>query len=116
MLRNAVTIDSDRENTACRRSALILFPNPSPLPRSYTKAIDPNSQILQDIATRCGFIGDTKSNIKVNYDLTLRMKIVLFTISPTFSSSTSFACPLSQSDIQGLVGGTSLGGLLGGGS
>ena len=45
------------------------------------------------MAEKCGFVGDgARSDIKVNYDLTLQVKIVVFTISPTFSSSTSFAC------------------------
>ena len=83
--------------------------------RSYTKAIDPNLLILQDIATKCGFIGDTKSNIQVNYDLALSVNLVIFRISPTLSSSNSFPCPLSQSDIQGLTRGTDLGRLLTGG-
>lgn len=60
---------------------------------SYTKSIDPNSAILLDIATKCGFVGDSgQQDITVDYDLTLAMKIVVFTISPTFRSSTSFAC------------------------
>ncbi|KAL7007024.1 hypothetical protein EMMF5_003250 [Cystobasidiomycetes sp. EMM_F5] len=82
----------------------------------YTKQLDPNSLILQDIATKCGFIGDQKSNIKVNYDLTLGLKIIFFTISPTFSSSTSFPCPLDENQIKQLTSGTNLGGLFGGGS
>jgi len=60
---------------------------------SYTKSIDPNSVILLDIATKCGFIGDAgKQDITVNYDLTLALQIAGITISPTFRSKTSFAC------------------------
>lgn len=65
---------------------------------SYTQAIDPNRAVLLDMAEKCGFVGDgARSDIKVNYDLTLQVKIVVFTISPTFSSSTSFACESPKS-------------------
>lgn len=67
---------------------------------SYTKSIDPNSVILLDIATKCGFVGDAgKEDITVNYDLTLALKIAGITISPTFRSKTSFACEFSTSSV-----------------
>ncbi|KAK9894361.1 hypothetical protein P389DRAFT_95495 [Cystobasidium minutum MCA 4210] len=88
-----------------------------PFNLNYTKSIDPDSAILLDIATKCGFVGDAgKQDITVNYDLTLALNIVGITISPTFRSKTSFACPLSQSDVEGLVGSAGLGSLTGGGS
>ncbi|KAF8759131.1 hypothetical protein RHS01_02649 [Rhizoctonia solani] len=83
-----------------------------PFSINYTEAIDPNRKIIQDIAVKCGFIGNSKSDIPVDYKLTLKLKIAGVTISPSFSGSASFACPLKASDISGL--GIDLSGLLNG--
>jgi hypothetical protein len=56
--------------------------------------------------TKCGFTGVREQDIKVNYDLTLRFKLLLITIAPTVSSSTSFACPIKSGDLAGLTGGS----------
>lgn len=82
-----------------------------PFAINYTESIDPNKKIIQDIAVKCGFIGNSKSDIPVNYKLTLKLKILGLTISPSFSGSASFSCPLQASDIAGL--GIDLSGLLG---
>jgi len=80
-----------------------------PFTISYKSSLDPNKEILTDIATKCGFIGGTKSQITVNYKITLGLRIVFFVISPVVSNSLSFDCPLSKSDISslgpGLLGG-----------
>ncbi|KAG9102817.1 hypothetical protein FRC06_001006 [Ceratobasidium sp. 370] len=81
-----------------------------PFSINYTEAIDPNKAIIKDIAVKCGFIGNTKSDIPVNYQLTLKLKVLGLTISPSFSGSASFSCPLQASDISGL--GIDLSGLL----
>ncbi|KDN51789.1 hypothetical protein RSAG8_00337, partial [Rhizoctonia solani AG-8 WAC10335] len=70
-----------------------------PFSINYTEAIDPNKKIIQDIAVKCGFIGNSKSDIPVNYSLTLKLKIAGVTVSPSFSGSASFSCPLKASDI-----------------
>lgn len=70
----------------------------------YQAANDPGGKIILDLATKCGVLGTGKSNIVVNYRLTLGLKILFFTISPVIANQFSFACPLKQSDLQGLVG------------
>lgn len=42
-----------------------------PFAIEYTEAIDPNKTIIKDIAVKCGFIGNSKSDIPVNYQLTV---------------------------------------------
>ncbi|QRW00193.1 glycoside hydrolase family 28 protein [Ceratobasidium sp. AG-Ba] len=83
-----------------------------PFSINYTESIDPNRAIIKDIAVKCGFIGNTKSDIPVNYQLTLKLKVLGLTISPSFSGSASFSCPLQASDISGL--GIDMSGLLNG--
>lgn len=46
---------------------------------------------------KCGVV--PAQNIKIDYDLTLRLKIAGIVISPKISSSASFQCPISASDI-----------------
>lgn len=51
----------------------------------------------------------------MDYTLTLALKVVAIKISPSFSSSTSFSCPLTEDDIASALGTdvSSLAGLLG---
>jgi len=82
-----------------------------PFAINYTEAIDPDKTIIKDIAVKCGFIGSSTSDIPVKYQLTLKLKIIGITISPSFGGTAQFACPLKASDIAGL--GIDIGGLLG---
>lgn len=77
-----------------------------PFQINYTTSLDPNRAILADIASRCGFLGSPKSPIKISFDIMLRLKILAITISPTFSSSNTFTCPLKQSDFTSVLGPT----------
>ncbi|GAA5844711.1 hypothetical protein JCM5353_005833 [Sporobolomyces roseus] len=96
-----------------------------PFSLNYTTSYDSDLSVLKDIATKCGFLGGgSKSDLKVNYKVQTKVKVVAISISPTFSSSASFACPLSESDLQGFLGSSdlsslglgSLGSVLGGSS
>ncbi|KAH9454142.1 hypothetical protein Pst134EA_013229 [Puccinia striiformis f. sp. tritici] len=77
-----------------------------PFQINYTTTLDPNRAILADIASRCGFLGNPKSPIKISFDITLRLKVLAISISPTFSSSNTFSCPLKQSDFTSVLGGS----------
>jgi len=75
-----------------------------PFVLDYQTSDDPSLAIAKDIATKCGVLGSTTSDIKVNYVLKLKIKI-LATITPSFSSSATFACPLTADELKGLAGG-----------
>jgi len=79
-----------------------------PFVLNYQTSSDPSLVIASDIANKCGVTGGTTSDITVNYALTLKIAI-LATINPTYHSSASFPCPLTASEIQGLLGGISTG-------
>jgi hypothetical protein len=72
--------------------------------------------VILDLATKCGIGGGTKTNINVNYKITvssssfefrkvinpvlqLGIRILLVTISPVISNQFNFPCPLQASDI-----------------
>ncbi|KNZ62924.1 hypothetical protein VP01_1207g7 [Puccinia sorghi] len=90
-----------------------------PFQINYTTSLDPNRAILADIASRCGFLNNPKNKliffppplsdvlrpIKISFDITLKLKVLAITISPTFSSSNTFTCPLKQSDFTSVLGG-----------
>ncbi|GAA6051172.1 hypothetical protein JCM3770_002573 [Rhodotorula araucariae] len=86
-----------------------------PFAINYTTSYDSDLSVLSDIADKCGFLGTAQSQLTVNYKVKAKVKIIAVSIAPSFSSSTSFDCPLSESDITGFLGG-SVSSLLGGGS
>lgn len=85
-----------------------------PFSINYTTAYDSNRSVLQDIAKRCGFLGGSASQLTVNYKVKTEVSVIAVSISPTFSSSASFDCPLTESDITGFLGSSGMSGLLNG--
>ncbi|KAF9133043.1 hypothetical protein BGW39_010733 [Mortierella sp. 14UC] len=85
-----------------------------PLGASYDRTQDQGFTVISDILTRCGVRGGDKTNIAINYDLKLTMKIIGISISPTIKNQhVSLPCPDNIAQItDGLPGG--LGGLIGG--
>ncbi|GAA5822372.1 hypothetical protein JCM10212_004628, partial [Sporobolomyces blumeae] len=95
-----------------------------PFSINYTTSYDSDLSVLKDIAQKCGFLGSSESNLEVNYKVKTKVKVIAVSISPSFSSTASFACPLSESDLKGFLGSADLSSLglgslssaLGGGS
>ncbi|KAF9526973.1 hypothetical protein CPB83DRAFT_856904 [Crepidotus variabilis] len=71
----------------------------------YSPSNDPSGKVLTDIATKCG-LGGTRSNLSINYKITLAIRLLLITISPTISNPLSFPCPIQASDITKIIGKT----------
>ena len=88
-----------------------------PFAINYTTTLDPDRQILLDLARKCGGTG-AKSNLSVSYKITLALRILLITVSPTVKNTLNFPCPIKSSDLEGLIKSTGLNidGLLGSGS
>lgn len=53
-----------------------------------------------DIADRCGFTGKAKRQIQVKYSITLSIRILTFSISPSFNGQAGFDCPLTQAQVE----------------
>ncbi|KAF5380861.1 hypothetical protein D9615_004047 [Tricholomella constricta] len=83
-----------------------------PFAIQYKTTDDPQGLILQDLASKCG-VGGAKSNIKVNYKITLGLRILFITVSPVVQNNFDFMCPLDPSDLEPLIKSTGIGGLLG---
>ncbi|EJU05293.1 hypothetical protein DACRYDRAFT_19845 [Dacryopinax primogenitus] len=75
-----------------------------PITLNYSTTADPSLTLLTGIASSCGYNGAQQSNINVDFSITLALKILFAQISPTISSSIGFACPLTQSEVQGVIG------------
>ncbi|KIY72047.1 hypothetical protein CYLTODRAFT_418230 [Cylindrobasidium torrendii FP15055 ss-10] len=86
-----------------------------PFSIDYSSSIDPNNAILLDLLSKCGITG-TASDITVSYDIQLSIRVLMVTVSPTVSNKFSFACPLDQDTLSGLLGdsGLDVGSILGG--
>jgi hypothetical protein len=55
---------------------------------------DPNSKyLLSSISDKCGFTGNTLHNIDISYNVSLNVQVLFVHVSPTISSTASFACP-----------------------
>ncbi|KAF9903170.1 hypothetical protein EC991_004116 [Linnemannia zychae] len=85
-----------------------------PISASYQSSQDQGFTVVSDILTRCGVRGGTATNIAINYDLKLTMKIIGISISPTIKNQhVSIDCPDNIAEItSGLPGG--LAGIIGG--
>ncbi len=84
-----------------------------PLQLNYTTAIDSDFSIISDIATKCGFLGATASQLTVDYKIKLKVKVIVVTVPISFSGSTSFDCPVTEAEIESALGVSSLSSILG---
>ncbi|OCH95559.1 hypothetical protein OBBRIDRAFT_830826 [Obba rivulosa] len=75
-----------------------------PFALQYNVTTDPNGAILQDLAKRCGLEGSSTGDLSVNYKIYLDFKILSIPIKPSISSTFSLQCPLSDTDISGILG------------
>ncbi|KAF1800735.1 hypothetical protein FB192DRAFT_1382102 [Mucor lusitanicus] len=72
---------------------LLLGILPYPFQIDYNPS-DPNSRyLLSSISDKCGFTGNTPSDIDISYEVSLNAQVLFVHVSPTISSSASFACP-----------------------
>ncbi|KAF9411614.1 hypothetical protein BGZ76_005328, partial [Entomortierella beljakovae] len=85
-----------------------------PISASYSRFQDPGFTVVKDILTRCGKLGVEATDLSINYDLKLTIKIIGISISPTIKNQhANFACPADiDSLISGIPGG--LGAIIGG--
>jgi len=79
-----------------------------PFTLSYNSSENQADAIISDIASKCGASGGTKSNLEVNYEITLGIHILVATVSPVISNTFSFPCPISASELSTLLGGLNL--------
>ncbi|KAJ9097210.1 hypothetical protein QFC21_004879 [Naganishia friedmannii] len=74
-----------------------------PFALQYTSAMDPDGTVLQDIVYLTDFSRlapeakcTNKQQIKINYDLTLKLQIAGISISPKISNSANIDCPVDD--------------------
>ncbi|KAG0366183.1 hypothetical protein BGZ54_005706 [Gamsiella multidivaricata] len=86
-----------------------------PIAASYQGSQDAGFTVVKDILSRCGVLGSAATQLTINYDLKLTIRILLISISPTIKNQhVNLACPPNIEDIlNGVPGG--LTSFLGGG-
>lgn len=85
----------------------------------FTITFDPaqpnGASMMADIATKCGLLGGTSSDITINYKLIVTVDIIGIKISPSIDESATFPCPISggnlPSDLTTALGALESGGL-----
>ncbi|KAK9667603.1 hypothetical protein K7432_017627, partial [Basidiobolus ranarum] len=62
----------------------------------FSRAMDPDSVVLKDIAGRCGLLpGQPREQITIQYEIELYFSVLAITkITPKFKSEASFDCPI----------------------
>ncbi|KAF9547530.1 hypothetical protein EC957_008367 [Mortierella hygrophila] len=71
-----------------------------PINASYDRLEDPGFTVMKDIITRCGIAGGAITNIAINYDLKLTIRIIGIPISPTIKNQhVSIPCPTDINNI-----------------
>ncbi|KAK4705342.1 hypothetical protein P7C70_g853, partial [Phenoliferia sp. Uapishka_3] len=55
-----------------------------PFTINYTLSDDPTLAIAKDIVSKCGLLGGTKEDLTIDYTVTLHLKLLSTTISPSF--------------------------------
>jgi hypothetical protein len=77
-----------------------------PFSITYDPSTDMDQSILNDIASRCGLLGDAKRPISISYAVTLYIRIIFVTITPpSIRQNTSIECPIQDGQIPSFVQG-----------
>ena len=63
----------------------------------YTSSIDPSSQIIDDLSSKC--LANPQKQLTVDYKINVKVSVLFITVSPTISNPVSFDCPVSASQI-----------------
>jgi len=75
-----------------------------PFSINYNADLDPGYEILTDIARKCGLIGNNKTKLEIDYTLTLSVKVLLISISPSFNKNALFDCPIKDGKMPDIPG------------
>ncbi|KAL1919106.1 uncharacterized protein VTP21DRAFT_2487 [Calcarisporiella thermophila] len=73
-----------------------------PFSIEYNPTAGPNQFMLQDIASKCGFLGSARQQLKVDYDLKLTVKVLFLSIPITLPRDAQFDCPIKEGSLPNL--------------
>ncbi|KAF8985680.1 hypothetical protein BGZ46_002763 [Entomortierella lignicola] len=77
-----------------------------PIAASYSGAEDKGFTVIKDILVKCGFTGSAQTQLTIDYDLKLTIKIIGINISPTIKNQhANFPCPDNIADIAANIPG-----------
>jgi len=76
-----------------------------PFTLSYNSTEAQANAIFSDLASKCGVSGGTKSNLNINYKISLGIRILMAVISPVISNTFNFPCPITASEISQILNG-----------
>ena len=66
-----------------------------PMQIQYNPIQDENLEVLKYVAGKCGLLDGKKSALEINYQVIIKLKIILTRIGlPTMDNSATFDCPI----------------------
>jgi len=74
-----------------------------PFSMDFSTNMTSSTEILTDLAQKCGVGGGAVEDITINLDITLGLRILFFVVYPVVNIPVSFACPISAADIESLL-------------
>lgn len=74
-----------------------------PFSLEFSTDMSSSTQILTDLASKCGVGGGAVEDITIDLDIKLGLRVLFFVVYPVLSIPASFACPISASDISSLI-------------
>ncbi|KAG1827120.1 uncharacterized protein BJ212DRAFT_1443274 [Suillus subaureus] len=74
-----------------------------PFSLEFSTNMSSSTQILTDLATKCGVGGGAVQDITIDLDITLGLRVLFFVVYPVLNIPASFACPITASDISSLI-------------
>ncbi|KAG1877942.1 hypothetical protein DFJ58DRAFT_753328 [Suillus subalutaceus] len=74
-----------------------------PFSVEFSTNMSSSTQILEDLATKCGVGGGAVEDITINLDITLGLRVLFFVVYPVLNIPASFACPITASEISSLI-------------
>ncbi|KAJ3862216.1 hypothetical protein EV359DRAFT_83545 [Lentinula novae-zelandiae] len=84
-----------------------------PFEIDYQFSTDPNYAILLDMASKCGILGGSQSDLTIDYSIKVYLKIIFISVSPTITNSFSIACPFDESELEDFIKSLGLSSILG---
>ncbi|KAF8831188.1 hypothetical protein HHX47_DHR1000104 [Lentinula edodes] len=84
-----------------------------PFEIDYQFSTDPNYAILLDMASKCGILGGSQSDLTIDYSIKVDLKIIFISVSPTITNSFSIACPFDESELEDFIKSLGLSSILG---
>jgi len=71
----------------------------------YDQSKDPQELVIRDLVAKCGLGGGSPQQLTIDYTITIRLRVLVASVGPSFTGSSSFTCPLSGDELKPFLSG-----------